>query len=42
MGENLDFGNWSAVEIVIALLVDDGVPSRGHRANILSAGTCAG
>jgi len=35
-GENIDFGMTSGQEIVIALLIDDGVKDRGHRENILS------
>ncbi len=33
--ENVDYGYNDAEKIVLALLVDDGVSSRGHRANIL-------
>ena len=33
-GENLEFGNNKGRDIIIALIVDDGVPDRGHRANI--------
>lgn len=34
VGENIDFGSQGAREVVISLLVDDGVRSRGHRKNI--------
>lgn len=36
-GENLDYGNKEGVDVVLSLLIDDGVTSRGHRHNILSA-----
>ena len=37
LGENCSYGYSTAQEIIIALLVDDGVEDRGHRKNILSA-----
>jgi len=36
-GENIDYGNGDPRRIVISLLIDDGVPSRGHRMNLLDA-----
>lgn len=35
-GENLSCGRSNAREIVLALIIDDGLPSRKHRANIFN------
>lgn len=34
VGENIDYGNNTGTEIIVSLVVDDGVPDRGHRDNI--------
>jgi len=36
IAENCYYGNGSPLDIVLELLIDDGVPSRGHRRNILN------
>ena len=36
IGENIDFGQHSAEDVIAALVVDDGVASRGHRKNVFS------
>jgi len=36
VAENCDYGNETGFEIVMSLLVDEGVPSLGHRKSILS------
>jgi hypothetical protein len=37
MAENISYGSWDARSIVIRFLIDDGIPSRGHRINLMSS-----
>lgn len=36
-GENCDYGHNKAIDIIMSLMIDEGVPSLGHRKNILDA-----
>jgi uncharacterized protein YkwD len=35
-GENISYGKDNALDVILALMIDDNVPSRGHRTNIMN------
>ncbi|MDR0698713.1 MAG: CAP domain-containing protein [Tannerella sp.] len=37
MAENISYGSWDARSIVIRFLIDDGIPGRGHRINLMNS-----
>ncbi len=39
-GENISYGQTTGIGVILALFIDSGVPSRGHRTNMQAKNFC--